>query len=270
MNEHINITTVPLVYKGEVITDKGEALSLTDMWRAQGSPENREPFNWARKEGAPFIEAVAMSHNLPDSQVMTTKRGKGGATFGHWQIALAYAKYLSPEFHMWCNQVVRERMEAVQQHAVATLRPDVLEMIRRDDGISRMLAHKITEMEKVIAMIAATIQPQRPVLYREGKTAGQIWRAAGFPAMKGVAVWFGNRLEVFNCRVADNGCAEMGLTKARLFDPDKAQFWLENGGRAAVKAKIMERKGQGRLSLINPTHEPEVLTALRNHLNGAH
>ena len=29
----------------------------------------------------------------------------------HWQIGIAYAKYLSPEFHVWCNTVVRDRME---------------------------------------------------------------------------------------------------------------------------------------------------------------
>jgi hypothetical protein len=55
---------------------------------------------------------VAVSQNLSEAQVIAAKRGKGGGTFAHWQIGLAYAKYLSPEFHMWCNEVVRERMEA--------------------------------------------------------------------------------------------------------------------------------------------------------------
>jgi hypothetical protein len=31
------------------------------------------------------------------------------ATRAHWQIGLAYAKSLSPKFHLWCNTVVRER-----------------------------------------------------------------------------------------------------------------------------------------------------------------
>jgi hypothetical protein len=31
--------------------------------------------------------------------VLETKRGYGGGTFAYWQIALAYAKYLSPEFY---------------------------------------------------------------------------------------------------------------------------------------------------------------------------
>nr|WP_274704718.1 KilA-N domain-containing protein [Aquabacter cavernae] len=54
------------------------------------------------------MDHVAISHNLTVGQVMTTKRGKGGGTYAHWQIGLAYAKYLSPEFHMWRNTAVRE------------------------------------------------------------------------------------------------------------------------------------------------------------------
>jgi hypothetical protein len=41
----------------------------------------------------------------------------GGAdpgTFAHWQIALAYAKYLSPKFHMACNDVIRAHMEGAR------------------------------------------------------------------------------------------------------------------------------------------------------------
>lgn len=100
-----------LIYAGALIRDRGEMLCLTDMWKASGSPENREPWNWSRFEGQRFIEAVAELHNLSDTQVMTSKQGKNGGTWAHWQIGLAYAKYLSPEFHIWCNTVVRERME---------------------------------------------------------------------------------------------------------------------------------------------------------------
>lgn len=58
-----------------------------------------------------FVEFLAETHNMGNSHVIVVKRGKGGGTFGHWQVGLAYAKYLSPEFHMWCNTVVCERMQ---------------------------------------------------------------------------------------------------------------------------------------------------------------
>ncbi|MBL6459545.1 KilA-N domain-containing protein, partial [Belnapia sp. T6] len=42
----------------------------------------------------------------PDGFVATT-RGRHGGTWAHWQLALSYARYLSPAFRLWCNAVVR-------------------------------------------------------------------------------------------------------------------------------------------------------------------
>jgi hypothetical protein len=127
---------------------------------------------------------------------------------------------------------------------------DLVEYIRRTDGISRMLSHKVTEMEKVLATIAGIVQPDHPVLIRHGKTAGQLLKAAGCQGVKGLSVWFGNRLEKLGALIDGNAHAEMGLTRARLFDPDKADLLLENGLRFSLQQKIAERKGQGTLRII--------------------
>ena len=55
-------------------------------------------------EGWDFVEHVAKSLNVHSVQVYKTTRGKGSSTFAHWQIALAYAKYLSHELHMRVNE----------------------------------------------------------------------------------------------------------------------------------------------------------------------
>lgn len=92
------------------VAARGDMLSLTDMWKAHGSDPARQPSNWLGSADAMnFIEVL----NPGNSGVMA-KKGKNGGTYAHWQIAMAYAKYLSPEFHMWCNTVVRERMEGVR------------------------------------------------------------------------------------------------------------------------------------------------------------
>lgn len=111
-----------LVYKGEVIHERHEMLSLTDMWKAEGGDFSRKPAEWARSADAKrFIEFVAISLNVGNSHLLKGASGRGGSTFAHWQVALAYAKYLSPEFHMWCNTVVRERMEGAPRtdHLIA-------------------------------------------------------------------------------------------------------------------------------------------------------
>lgn len=256
MNMQTNITTTPLVYKGEIIRDRGEMLSLTDMWKAAGEPENREPYNWGRFEGKAFIEAVAIAHNLSETQVLTKRQGRNGGTMAHWQIGLAYAKYLSPEFHMWCNEVVRQKMEGIAPQSVATLSPEVLELIRRDDGISRMLAHKVTGIEttvqtlaSAIAAIASVVQPPEQGIYVTGKTSGEIWKSAGFPPIR-VTSWFSNRLCKMGCQIEGSRRVPVGLGRAKLFDPDKAENWLKNGGRKLVEAYIAERQGQGKLRLV--------------------
>lgn len=55
-----------------------EKASLTDMWKAAGSPANQEPWRWAETEQAKnFIPAVMQKYNLAKNEVMKTTRGGG-------------------------------------------------------------------------------------------------------------------------------------------------------------------------------------------------
>lgn len=250
-----------LVYSGHIIHDRHELLSLTDMWRAAGSPEDRRPAEWLRSADAQrFIDALGVMSDVGNSHTALVETKKGGprqGTWAHWQVALAYAKYLSPEFHMWCNTVVRERMEG---HAVG-VPAELVELIERTDGICRMMIGKVAGIEKalpiLVAQIATEVLPSmvsaamasQTFAVRRGKTAGQIWRDHGFPRVR-ITGWFGNRLAAMGCAIEGGGRGELGLTTARLFDPDKADAWLRNGGRMMVERKIAERKGQGALRLV--------------------
>lgn len=88
-----------------------DLISLTDLWKASGNNRFGNPHEWSRKEGSPFIDFISKKLNTPVSRIIKTTRGKGGGTWAHWQIALAYAKYLSPELHLYVNQVFKERLE---------------------------------------------------------------------------------------------------------------------------------------------------------------
>jgi len=103
-----------IVYNNKPINFLGDMLCLTDMWKAAEKPAGIEPAEWQRSaDGARFIEFVAENQNMGISHVIKSKSGKGGGTWAHWQIAFAYAKKLSPEFHMWVNQAAREKMLAI-------------------------------------------------------------------------------------------------------------------------------------------------------------
>ena len=90
------------------LVEKDGLYSLTDLWKKSERSKNFQPYEWIRKEGSVFIDYIS---NTVSETVLKSEKGKHGGTFAHWQIALAYAKYLSPELHAKVNQVFKERLE---------------------------------------------------------------------------------------------------------------------------------------------------------------
>lgn len=173
-----------LVYKGAVIDVRDEMLSLTSMWKAAGSDPSRRPVEWLRSADARrFVDflcdsmglepAVGNSHpSLFRIDVGSGPGGKGGGgTWAHWQIGLAYAKYLEPKFHVWCNDVVRKHMMAPHERPTSDAAAgraavikdigqilDIVQDVRRDVeqalGISKMVNSKVTGLETTILPLA--------------------------------------------------------------------------------------------------------------------
>ena len=104
-----------LVFNGHAIRVEGEMTCLTDMWQAGGAVDAQRPGDWrvlpSTKAFVGFLEETDAVKSGNES-FRVVRDGGNVATFAHWQIALAYAKYLSPAFHAWCNTVVRNHMEA--------------------------------------------------------------------------------------------------------------------------------------------------------------
>ncbi len=116
-----------LILGGTTIRTNPDGLvSLNDIFQAaqtEGMAEGKlDPRAWSQKprekksgssgkvsvSGGPgwdFIETAAGILNVDAAHIYKTARGKGGGTYAHWQIALAYAKYLSPKLHMQVNEV---------------------------------------------------------------------------------------------------------------------------------------------------------------------
>lgn len=102
-----------LEYQGKAISFEAEIISLTDMWKAAGSDPSKRPAYWLRQDATvEFIEHLK-SNVIQDhiDLVVTERGGTSPGTWTHWQIAMAYGKYLSPEFHAWCNTVVRQHFQ---------------------------------------------------------------------------------------------------------------------------------------------------------------
>ena len=126
-----------MVVFGQIeIAAKSELLSLTDMWRAAGEPESKRPNDWlALTSTKEFVDSIANILNAEISGIIKTTRGKGGGTWAHWQIALAYAKTLDHRLHAEVNAVYKAHQEAktTRQASVA----------QRNDYTSTIAAHGV-------------------------------------------------------------------------------------------------------------------------------
>lgn len=108
------------VFNTAVSTDSENRVSLNDLYRIAEQKSmaagKMSPRDWARKDiGAGFIDHI---QNATDSPVIKSKRGKGGGTFAHWQVALAYAKYLSHDLHEQVNNIYAGYVTASPEMAV--------------------------------------------------------------------------------------------------------------------------------------------------------
>lgn len=97
---------------GNVRSDN-EMLSLTDLWKAAGSPNKKDPYYWIQRDStSELIDAICGILNSPKVGVLKSKRGKsGGGTWAHKNLALAYAKWLDPKLHVLINEIFFQRME---------------------------------------------------------------------------------------------------------------------------------------------------------------
>lgn len=101
-------------YNGHAICfDADRLINLTQMWESEGRPNNRDPSQWKKtQQGASFIASLCKSEKVRFTHVFRSMRGRGNkGVWAHWQIALAYAKYLSHEYHRYVNEAFREWAE---------------------------------------------------------------------------------------------------------------------------------------------------------------
>lgn len=96
----------------EIRKDSKGRLCLTDLWIASGSDKSKKPAKWQETVDAKaFIKATCKILNILETDIIDTKRGKSGGSYGHKQILLEYAQYLSPELGVVVNEVYFQRME---------------------------------------------------------------------------------------------------------------------------------------------------------------
>lgn len=128
-------------YNGASITfQTGEAtmVNATEM----AKPFGKRPIDWLRfQQSQEFINALAKvrNHTLADL-VQVTKGGNNPGTWMHEDVALEFARWLSPQFAIWCNDRIKELM----RHGV-TATPAAIESILADPANAILMLQALQE-----------------------------------------------------------------------------------------------------------------------------
>jgi phage antirepressor YoqD-like protein len=130
------------VYGNQSITFKKADGSLMVNATEMARPFGKQPIEWLRyKQCEEYLDALSKlrNHSL-DNLVKITKGGNNPGTWMHEDVALEFARWLSPKFAIWCNDKVKELL----QHGFTASEQTIEHMLENPDVIIQM-ATKLKE-----------------------------------------------------------------------------------------------------------------------------
>jgi KilA-N domain len=94
-----------LIFKDNNIRTNGDMVCLTDM----AKPYAKTVATWNQlKTSKEYLEALSAVIGIPISLLIESS---DSGTFAHPEVAIHFAQWLSPEFHVWCNIHIRQLVE---------------------------------------------------------------------------------------------------------------------------------------------------------------
>lgn len=96
---------IPFPYEGQSVRFNLDGwINATDIAKANGLRID----NWLRnEETASYVAALARRLNTSDPRdLIVTQRGRNGGTWLHPKLAVAFARWISADFAVWCDMRV--------------------------------------------------------------------------------------------------------------------------------------------------------------------
>jgi len=125
---------VPVLTRNDISIEftKDKPISLTAIWKMEGSPSGKTPSAWSRLPETKRLVTqikknvkVCKSHDGTASGlqdiIKTTRGGNNPETVGHWKLALEYAAYLNVETKSWMLGIVGDYIESPEDFAANIL-----------------------------------------------------------------------------------------------------------------------------------------------------
>lgn len=112
-------------YAGSKITfanESGVRVNATQM----AKPFGKRPVDWLKHQTSQdFIAALSEVRKITSADLVRVIKGGNGeqGTWMHEDVALEFARWLSPKFAIWCNDRIKELFAAQRQPAKAEILP---------------------------------------------------------------------------------------------------------------------------------------------------
>ncbi len=157
-------------YNGNPVTfqlESGEVMvSATEM----AAKFNKQPSDWSRlKSTSEFIASLSAVRGIPRTELIQINQGGNGqqGTWMHEDVALEFARWLSPHFAIWCNSKIKELLKS----GVATVSDDDEVLAKAIEVLQKRVQQKAIEnqeLENKLSIVAPKVEYYDEVLMCEG------------------------------------------------------------------------------------------------------
>lgn len=149
-------------YEGSNITfSQGENVMVNATQMAK--PFGKRAKEWLNtQQSKEFLQVLSEGRNLPSTELVQVTYGNNGGTWMHEDVAMEFARWLSPKFAIWTNDRIKELL----REGVATVSDD-------DDTIANAMAilqRRLEARQQELQLANSTIEAQRQQLGERQRT----------------------------------------------------------------------------------------------------
>lgn len=157
-----NSTSLPVIAGVEITTDAEGRFNLNALHKASGLGDNKAPAQWLRTQSAKDLVAEVSDMHICTSPINSSKGGQSQGTYAHELLAIAYASWISPSFHLQVNQVFLDYRTGKLNQPVSML-PNFADPVEAARAWADEVEQKRIAKQEVIAL-QSKVEETKPVV----------------------------------------------------------------------------------------------------------
>ena len=164
-----NSSSLPVIAGIEITTDADGRFNLNALHKASGLGKAKQPANWLRLDSTKeLINELDQSSDLRTASVDTVVGSANPGTYAHELLAIAYASWISPSFHLQVNQVFLDyrtgKLQPVQQRDPMEVLNDPAAM----RGILLSYTEKVLQLEEEVEKAKPVVEAYERIADGDG------------------------------------------------------------------------------------------------------